>query len=662
MFVHPPATYQTGRRTTYVGFRFGLGNSRNGRNYQGPSSAVVRQALAGSASSMPTIEELSGPDDALGVVEQFDFLVLGSGIAGLTYALKVAEHGRVAIVTKGYAEEGATKYAQGGVCAVLDRNDSVQSHIRDTMVAGAFLNDARSVEVVCREGPKAVLELAQFGAEFTRTEEGKLHLTREGGHSARRIVHAADATGAEIERALLAAVKAHNNILIFEHCQAVDIVVGEGSDGKSIALGADILMKKTNTMHRFIASVTMLATGGAGQVYPLTTNPNVATGDGIAMAHRAQASIANMEFVQFHPTAFFNPASQDKRAFLISEAVRGEGGVLMNLNGERFMNRYDSRGELAPRDIVARAIHFELEAGNSQHVLLDISHKSTSKILSHFPTISAHCASYGIDITKEPIPVVPAQHYMCGGVQSGLHGETNVPGLFVCGEVACSGLHGANRLASNSLLEGLVFGSRAVMASVIHAEYAQATEEDAFRTASLSVNFSGSLAPRRISSAAKAWVAAKRQDLTNRMWEAAGIVRKRSKMIKALKDISDMCLEARALSETYGISSEMIELRNLATTGEIILTSALLRKESRGGHFCLDFPETEPQQARATVILPSEQKLSTNIGSPKISKGFQDTFRSKKALKVGQSGFHSSQQRSGGQLRREISYIRSLEE
>ena len=611
----------------------------------------------------PSSSQYSAERPSPSLVETYDFLVLGSGIAGLTYALKVAEHGRVAVVTKGAAAEGATRYAQGGVCAVLDKNDSVEAHIRDTMIAGVYLNDPRAVEVVCSEGPAAVLELARFGAKFTRTRGGKLHLTREGGHSARRIVHAADATGAEIERALLSEVTAHRNVRIFENLQAVDLVLGEGPEGERIALGADVLNPETNTMHRFLASATLLATGGAGQVYPLTTNPRVATGDGVAMAHRARASIANMEFVQFHPTALYNPSNSFERAFLISEAVRGEGGRLLNLKGDRFMSQYDARAELAPRDVVARAIHFELEKSGSPHVYLDISHRSSSDVLAHFPTISAHCESIGIDITKEPIPVIPAQHYMCGGVQAGLHGQSSLPGLFVCGEAACSGLHGANRLASNSLLEGLVFGSRAVLASVMHAEVVQAKAWDSFRVASTATDFTGPRAPRPLSSAAKAWVAAKRADLTGVMWDAAGIVRSQAKMHNALKEVSEMYLETRALLESYGESTDLLELRNLVTVGELILTSALQRKESRGGHFCLDYPEAVPQEARATVISTSLSRRRLDLMSSNNSKRVSETIKNKKVFGNGQVSVPGSPKRSISQPRsREASFIRSSED
>lgn len=628
--------------TLHTGHRI-LTSRGPGSRFAGTSRRQSGRSFAGllSASAAPAVASETAPTPS---VQHFDFLVLGSGIAGLTYALKVAEHGRVAVVTKGDISEGCTRYAQGGICAVLDASDSIEAHVRDTMIAGAFLNDPRAVDVVCREGPQYVLELAEFGARFTRTQGGDLHLTREGGHSARRIVHAADATGAEIERALVAAVRAHPSITVFENHLAVDLVMGEGPDETPLALGADVLRPDVMSMTRFVAAVTMLATGGAGQVYPLTTNPCVATGDGMAMAHRAKAIIANLEFVQFHPTALYAPgcpnpegvSTPDGRAFLISEAVRGEGGRLFNVDGQRFMPSYDARAELAPRDVVARAIHSEMTNAGTHHVLLDISHKPASDILSHFPNIAKHCAALGVDVTRDPIPVKPAQHYMCGGVQAGLDGETNIPGLFACGEVACSGLHGANRLASNSLLEGLVFGSRAVLKSAEHAQRITANSPEALRAVSTGTDFTGPRAPRPLSQAASAWVAAKRSELTRIMWSSAGIVRHQARIYAALHEVAEIYLEIRALCENYGVNPEVVELRNLVTVGELILSSALQRRESRGGHFCEDYPTEVPTAARATVI-------STNI------KRRLD-LRKIKAAKLAGSGPGSPRRPSGREL------------
>ena len=561
-------------------------------------------------------EQHANAGDHVPEVISVDFLVLGSGIAGLSYALKVAEHGNVAIVTKGEAVEGCTRYAQGGISAVLDAHDSVRSHVKDTLIAGAYLNDMKAVEAVCSEGPGRVLELAAMGAEFSMDgSTGKLHLTQEGGHSARRVVHAADATGAEIERALLAQAVAHPNISFYEHKLAVDLVKGEDANGSPVVLGADVLCLKEERLHRFVALSTLLATGGAGQVYPMTTNPLVSTGDGIAMAHRAEAAVENMEFVQFHPTALYDGSSgrsSDDRgsAFLISEAVRGEGGVLLSADGKsRFMERIDPRKELAPRDIVARAIQSEMRHSGSNHVLLDISHMSKDTVLGHFPNIASHCRSVGIDITAEPIPVLPAQHYLCGGVKAGLHGQTNIPGLFACGEVACSGLHGANRLASNSLLEGLVFGARAVSATVEHRNQV-CNSETLYHNALLRARNVDTVAerwgrpPRGLSGAAQAWVQAKRSRVQDIMWEAAGIVRDHERMKQALQEIADLYVESRVICETYGVNRELVELRNIVTVGELILSSALQRKESRGGHFRADYPRSVPV-AGPTIIMTS---------------------------------------------------------
>lgn len=599
-------------------------------------TAVTKRTVYRIAASSPDTVVGRDPVDETPLIIDVDFLVLGSGIAGLSYALKVAEYGRVAVVTKGPAVDGCTQYAQGGISAVLDSHDSVADHVQDTLIAGAYLNDVQAVETVCSEGPERVLELAAMGASFTKDDDGHLHLTREGGHSARRVVHAADATGAEIERALLSKVTSHPNITMFEHHVAVDLVTGNGSDGTLIALGADVLRLEDERLCRFVAPSTLLATGGAGQIYPLTTNPLVSTGDGIAMAHRANAAVANMEFVQFHPTALHAQScpqalhEESGRAFLISEAVRGEGGILLSADGSRrFMESIDPRKELAPRDIVARAIQSEMRHSGSSHVLLDISHMKQDTICGHFPNIAHHCNMLGIDITTTPIPVLPAQHYLCGGVKADLHGETNIPGLFACGEVACSGLHGANRLASNSLLEGLVFGSRAVKAAVDHRDRAirAAWYPKALQHANKVENIAGRWGrpPRGLSGAAQAWVQSKRQRLQAIMWEAAGIVREHAHMKQALQEVAEIYIESRAICESYGINKDLIELRNMVTVGELVVSSALQRKESRGGHYRLDYPQSIPQEARATIISTSAKKrlnlkkVTAVEGTPEIS-------------------------------------------
>jgi L-aspartate oxidase len=448
---------------------------------------------------------------------------------------------------------------------------------------------------VCREGPERVLELVDMGAQFTRDAGGALHLTREGGHTARRIVHATDATGAEIARALAAAVASHTRITVYERHACVDLCV----DSEGVCYGVDAIDVRTQQMVRFGAPVTMLASGGAGQLYPSTTNPAVSTGDGIAMAWRANARVANLEFVQFHPTALADPSAVGFRSFLISEAVRGEGGQLRNLGGERFMPAYDSRAELAPRDVVARAIHDQLTRRREPHVLLDISHKPAAETLAYFPTIAARCAALGVDITRDPIPVHPAQHYLCGGVSAGLHGETSIPGLFACGEVAHSGLHGANRLASNSLLEGLVFGARAVEPSLVHAESVRSGRGGGRRAVPMRI-------VRKPSSKVSAWVEGALTELRSTMWASAGIVRSDEGLRDGLSRMSTLDVEVAVLVAAYGVSRELAELRNLVTCGQLVVASALQRRESRGLHYNVDAPE-----ASAAMCRPTELQLAS---------------------------------------------------
>ncbi|KAJ7014093.1 L-aspartate oxidase [Populus alba x Populus x berolinensis] len=526
-------------------------------------------------------------------VKYFDFAVIGSGVAGLRYALEVAKYGTVAVITKAEPHESNTNYAQGGVSAVLSPSDSVESHMRDTMVAGAYLCDEETVKVVCTEGPDRIRELIAMGAMFDHGEDGNLHLAREGGHSHHRIVHAADMTGREIERALLEAVVNDPNISVFEHHFAIDLL--------------------TSQVVRFISKVTLLASGGAGHIYPSTTNPPVATGDGMAMAHRAQAVISNMEFVQFHPTALadeglpIKPIKAQENAFLITEAVRGDGGILYNLDRERFMPLYDERAELAPRDVVARSIDDQLKKRCEKYVLLDISHKPREKILSHFPNIAAECLQYGLDITRQPIPVVPAAHYMCGGVRAGLQGETNVQGLYVAGEVACTGLHGANRLASNSLLEALVFARRAVQPSIDH-----------MKSSSLDLSASNwwarPVVPSSLGSNVMDNVSRKtrevRRELQSIMWKYVGIVRSTTRLETAEGEISELEAQWEKYLFEEGWEQTMVgleacEMRNLFCCAKLVVSSALARHESRGLHYTIDFPHVEESKRLPTVILPS---------------------------------------------------------
>ncbi|XP_028099591.1 L-aspartate oxidase, chloroplastic-like isoform X2 [Camellia sinensis] len=554
-----------------------------------------------------------------GSTKYFDFSVIGSGVAGLRYALEVAKHGTVAVITKAEPHESNTNYAQGGVSAVLCPSDSVENHMQDTIVAGAYLCDEETVRVVCTEGPDRIRELIAMRASFDHGEDGNLHLAREGGHSHHRIVHAADMTGREIERALLEAVVDDPNIFMFQHHFAIDLLTSEdGSD--TFCHGVDTLNSETQEIVRFISKVILLASGGAGHIYPTTTNPPVATGDGMAMAHRAQAVISNMEFVQFHPTALadeglpITPTKTRENAFLITEAVRGDGGLLYNLGMERFMLLYDERAELAPRDVVARSIDDQLKKRNEKYVLLDISHKPREKVLSHFPNIASECLKYGLDISRQPIPVVPAAHYMCGGVRAGLQGETNVHGLYVAGEVACTGLHGANRLASNSLLEALVFARRSVQPSIDHMKSSKIDHSSASDwwgrpvvPMSLGRDILGEIVRR---------TRQVRKELQSIMWEYVGIVRSTTRLKTAEQKIGELELSWEAYMFQRGweptmVGIEACEMRNLFCCAKLVVSSALARHESRGLHYTIDFPNVEESMRLPTIIFPCSPLNST---------------------------------------------------
>lgn len=528
------------------------------------------------------------------MIEKFDFLIIGSGIAGLSYALKVADAGTVAIVTKKERAESNTNYAQGGIAAVMGDGDSIEEHRQDTLIAGAGLCDPAAVDVVVGEGPDRVRELIALGAEFTK-EQGRLHLGREGGHSANRIVHAADTTGREVERALLASVADHPNIQIFEHHFALEIItdhhlgrhVNRLSPDKT-CYGAYVLDEIDGKISTILAKATLLATGGSGRVYLHSTNPSIATGDGVAMAYRAKARIANMEFVQFHPTSLFHP---DANSFLISEAVRGEGALLLNKDGERFMPQYDERAELAPRDIVARAIDDQLKQRGDDYVLLDISHASADLIHHHFPNIYETCLRYGIDMTREPIPVVPAAHYQCGGVQTDLQGRTTIRGLYACGEVTCTGLHGANRLASNSLLEALVFSHRA------QSNAKEYVKEIDWKNEIPEWDDSGTAHPQE-------WVliSHNREELRRVMWDYVGIVRSALRLDRASRRTYLLYEETEDFYRRSSVSAGLCELRNMIAVAYLIIRSAKMRRESRGLHYMLDYEEPREEERRPTLV------------------------------------------------------------
>jgi L-aspartate oxidase len=527
-------------------------------------------------------------------MKEYDFVVIGSGIAGLSFALKAARHGSVAVITKRKGADTNTAWAQGGIACVTSDEDSFALHVRDTLEAGAGLCDEAVVRKVVTEGPERIRELAELGLHFDEREVSghrEPDLGKEGGHSKRRVLHVRDATGKEIEDALLRELGRHPDVKLLENHMAVDLITAAklGFATEDRCLGVYVLDEKTGEVETIRSDRIVLATGGCGKVYLYTTNPDVATGDGVAMAWRAGVRIANMEFVQFHPTCLFHA---EAKSFLISEAVRGEGGILRNHRGEDFMKHHDARGSLAPRDIVARAIDAEIKRSGAKCVFLDITHKPPEFVRERFPHIYQTCLRFGIDISKQAIPVVPAAHYQCGGIKTDVNGATNLPGLYAIGEVACTGMHGANRLASNSLLEGLVLAYRAAAAAVQTGsarkqqiplpEWQSGNVQDVDELVVIYHNW---------------------DEIRRLMWDYVGIVRTDKRLQRASARLRNLQREIREFYWNFKVSVDLLELRNLATAAALIVDSALCRKESRGLHYTLDYPEPDDRHFNRDTIL-----------------------------------------------------------
>ena len=524
-----------------------------------------------------------------------DILVVGSGVAGLSYALKAAEHAPVTVLTKRGIADTATRFAQGGISAVLDPDDSFEAHIEDTLRAGAGLCHEEVVRLCVEEGPERIHELLELGARFTRRgpETGALDLGREGGHSHRRVVHAADMTGREVQRVLVESVRRHPHIEVAEGKVVIDLIsearLGLSDDPRII--GCYVLDRRTGAVDTYLARIVVVATGGAGKVYLYTSNPDTATGDGVAMAYRAGAKIANMEFFQFHPTCLYHPKA---KSFLISEALRGEGAVLKRMDGTEFMEGVHPLASLAPRDVVARAIDRELKRTGDDHVLLDISFADREFLLERFPAIYARCKEYGIDIAAEPIPVVPAAHYLCGGVSTDMSGQSSLPGLFVIGESACTGLHGANRLASNSLLEGLVFAHRAAAATPQALSEAGAVEASRIPE----WNPGEATEPDEQVVVTQNW-----DEIRRLMWNYVGIVRTTKRLERARRRLRLLREEIREYYWAFRVTPDVIELRNIETVARLVVECALRRKESRGLHYTLDYPERNDAAFAADTVV-----------------------------------------------------------
>jgi L-aspartate oxidase len=523
-------------------------------------------------------------------MQKTDFLVVGSGIAGLTYALKLARQfpdRKLLILTKAAADETNTKYAQGGIAVVNDlENDSFSKHIEDTLIAGDGLCDPHIVEIVVKEGPERVREIINWGAQFDKEEDGDYKLGKEGGHSEFRILHHKDVTGREMERALLDAVNKQANIELVKHCFVVDIITQHHlgylvtkATPDIQCFGVYVLNRLSNRIEKIMSKVTLIATGGNGQVYRTTTNPAIATGDGVAMVYRAKGRIENMEFIQFHPTALYEPGMRGQ-AFLITEAVRGDGGILRNRDNIAFMESYDPRKDLAPRDIVARAIDNEMKKAGTEHVWLDCRHMDREKFIEHFPNIHEKCRSLGIDISKDMIPVAPAAHYSCGGIKTDEWGRSSIRNLYACGECASTGLHGANRLASNSLLEAMVFAHRCFL---------DATEKIGsieFNEAIPDWSAEGTSEPREM-----ILITQSLKELQQVMSDYVGIVRNNVRLQRASRRLDLLWEETEQLYATTTVSTQLLELRNLITIGYLIVKGASFRKESRGLHYNTDYPD-----------------------------------------------------------------------